>query len=75
MPSQVAASIAMSLCKAFEGDLIPLAAESLYVSNAFGWADVLVIAHDVTSKPLSWLACQVRHGAHFPARSTRRRVW
>ncbi|XXG99036.1 hypothetical protein Hte_005370 [Hypoxylon texense] len=30
------------------------------VGNAFGWANVLVSACDVTSKPLSWLACQVR---------------
>ncbi|KAI1080955.1 hypothetical protein F5B20DRAFT_579777 [Whalleya microplaca] len=56
----VAASIAMSLRKAFEGDLIPSAAERPYVGNAFGWANVLVSARDVTSKPLSWLACQVR---------------
>ncbi|KAK9418093.1 hypothetical protein SUNI508_08522 [Seiridium unicorne] len=56
----VAASIAMSLRKAFESDLIPPAAESPYVGNAFGWANVLVTAGDVTSKPLSWLARQVR---------------
>ncbi|AEO59460.1 hypothetical protein MYCTH_2307806 [Thermothelomyces thermophilus ATCC 42464] len=56
----VAASIAMSLRKAFEGDLIPPSAERPYVGNAFGWANVLVRAGDVTSKPLSWLARQVR---------------
>lgn len=50
----------MSLRKAFEGDLIPIAAENPYVGNAFGWANVLVKAGDVTSKPLSWLARQVR---------------
>ncbi|KAK3321993.1 hypothetical protein B0H66DRAFT_514284 [Apodospora peruviana] len=56
----VAASIAMSLRKAFQGDLIPSADEHPYVGNAFGWANVLVRAGDVTSKPLSWLARQVR---------------
>ncbi|KAL2757319.1 hypothetical protein ACRALDRAFT_1067935 [Sodiomyces alcalophilus JCM 7366] len=56
----VAASIAMSLRKAFEGDLIPASAERPYVGNAFGWANVLISAGDVTSKPLSWLARQVR---------------
>lgn len=56
----VAASIAMSLRKAFEGDLIPPASTGPYVGNAFGWANVLVSAGDVTSKPLSWLALQVR---------------
>ncbi|RFU72950.1 transferase [Trichoderma arundinaceum] len=56
----VAASIAMSLRKAFEGDLIPASAEHPYVGNAFGWANVLVTAGDITSKPLSWLARQVR---------------
>lgn len=54
------ASIAMSLRKSFEGDLIPLATEQPYVGNAFGWANVLVSAGDVTTKPLSWLACQLR---------------
>ena len=58
--SQVAASIAMSLRKAFEGDLIPNSATNPYVGNAFGWANILVSAGDVASKPLSWLACQVR---------------
>ncbi|KAL4734446.1 hypothetical protein BDV11DRAFT_54780 [Aspergillus similis] len=56
----VAASIAMSLRKAFEGDLIPPSAEHPYVGNAFGWSNVLVTAGDVISKPLSWLARQVR---------------
>ncbi|KAL4745155.1 hypothetical protein BDW72DRAFT_65217 [Aspergillus terricola var. indicus] len=56
----VAASIAMSLRKAFEGDLIPQSAEHPYVGNAFGWSNVLVTAGEVTSKPLSWLARQVR---------------
>jgi hypothetical protein len=56
----VAASIAMSLRKAFEGDLIPASAEQPYVGNAFGWANVLVTAGDVTARPLSWLARQVR---------------
>lgn len=60
LPSQVATSIAMSLRKAFERDLIPPAAKNPYVGNAFGWANVLVSAGDVTSKPLSWLARQVR---------------
>lgn len=50
----------MSLRKAFEGDLIPSAAEHPYVGNAFGWAHVLVRAGDVTARPLSWLARQVR---------------
>lgn len=50
----------MSLRKAFEGDLIPVSAERPYVGNAFGWANVLVTAGDVTSKPLSWLARQIR---------------
>ncbi|KAI0010495.1 hypothetical protein F4779DRAFT_577118 [Xylariaceae sp. FL0662B] len=56
----VAASIAMSLRKTFEGDLIPKATERPYVGNAFGWGNVLVSARDVISKPLSWLARQVR---------------
>ncbi|KAJ5473615.1 hypothetical protein N7475_003181 [Penicillium sp. IBT 31633x] len=56
----VAASIAMSLRKSFEGDLLPASADHPYVGNAFGWANVLVTAGDVTSKPLSWLARQVR---------------
>ncbi|UKZ75596.1 hypothetical protein TrVFT333_003284 [Trichoderma virens FT-333] len=56
----VAASIAMSLRKAFEGDLIPPSAEHPYVGNAYGWANVLIKAGDIFSKPLSWLACQVR---------------
>ncbi|KAL6801472.1 hypothetical protein GGI42DRAFT_354492 [Trichoderma sp. SZMC 28013] len=56
----VTASIAMSLRKAFEGDLIPPSAEHPYVGNAYGWANVLVKAGDVSSKPLSWLARQVR---------------
>jgi hypothetical protein len=50
----------MSLRKAFEGDLIPASAEHPYVGNAFGWANALVTAGDITSKPLSWLARQVR---------------
>ncbi|RDW84183.1 uncharacterized protein DSM5745_04509 [Aspergillus mulundensis] len=56
----VAASIAMSLRKAFEGDLIPPSAEHPYVGNAFGWSNILVTAGEVTTKPLSWLAQQVR---------------
>ncbi|KAM7197838.1 hypothetical protein V8F33_005330 [Rhypophila sp. PSN 637] len=62
MPAErtVAASIAMSLRKAFIGDLIPDPETSPYVGNAFGWANVLVTAGDVASKPLSWLAKQVR---------------
>ncbi|PLN78519.1 hypothetical protein BDW42DRAFT_202109 [Aspergillus taichungensis] len=56
----VAASLAMSLRKAFEGDLIPASDKHPYVGNAFGWANVLVTAGDITSKPLSWLARQVR---------------
>ncbi|KAL3480812.1 hypothetical protein BJX99DRAFT_204988 [Aspergillus californicus] len=58
----VAACVAMSLRKAFEGDLIPVSSESPYVGNAFGWANVLVTAGDITSKPLSWLARQMRRG-------------
>ena len=50
----------MSLRKAFEGDLIPFATQQPYVGNAFGWANVLVRAGDVVSKPLSWLARQIR---------------
>lgn len=50
----------MSLRKAFEGDLIPISAEQPYVGNAFGWANVLVNTDDITSKPLSWLAQQIR---------------
>jgi len=50
----------MSLRKAFEGDLIPPSSERPYVGNAFGWANVLVTAGDVQTKPLSWLARQVR---------------
>ncbi|KAK1774874.1 hypothetical protein QBC45DRAFT_489402 [Copromyces sp. CBS 386.78] len=56
----VAGSIAMSLRKAFEGDLIPHASEHPYVGNAFGWGNVLVTAGDVSTKPLSWVARQVR---------------
>lgn len=56
----VAASIAMSLRKAFEGDLIPESSQHPYVGNAFGWSNVLVTAGDVCTKPLGWLACQVR---------------
>ncbi len=50
----------MSLRKAFEGDLIPASSEQPYIGNAFGWANVLLRAGDVTSQPLSWIACQVR---------------
>jgi len=50
----------MSLRKAFEGDLIPASERQPYVGNAFGWANVLVRAGDITSKPLSWLARKVR---------------
>jgi hypothetical protein len=50
----------MLLRKAFEGDLIPKSSENPYLGNAFGWANVLVTAGDIASKPLSWLACQVR---------------
>lgn len=50
----------MSLRKAFIGDLIPAETEKPYVGNAFGWANVLVKAGDVTSKPLSWVAREVR---------------
>jgi len=56
----VAASTAMSLRKAFEGDLLPPPSHQPYVGNAFGWGNVLVTAGDVSSKPLSWLARQVR---------------
>lgn len=56
----VAASIAMSLRKAFGGDLIPLSSEHPYVGNAFVWANVLVKAGEVATKPLSWLAREVR---------------
>ncbi|KAL2816431.1 hypothetical protein BDW59DRAFT_177364 [Aspergillus cavernicola] len=56
----VAASIAMSLRKAFEGDLIPVSTEHPYVGNVFGWANILVTVSDITTKPLSWLARQVR---------------
>ncbi|KAJ5207223.1 hypothetical protein N7472_003671 [Penicillium cf. griseofulvum] len=56
----VAASIAMSLRKSFEGDLLPASTKRPYVGNAFGWANVLITAGDVNSKPLSWLAWQVR---------------
>lgn len=56
----VAASIAMSLRKAFVGDLIPETEKNPYVGNAFGWANVLVTAGDVSDKPLSWLARQFR---------------
>ncbi|KAJ6124804.1 Transferase [Penicillium samsonianum] len=47
--------------KPFEGDLLPASTDHPYVGNAFGWANVLVTAGDITSKPLSWLARQVRH--------------
>jgi hypothetical protein len=50
----------MSLRKAFEGDLIPAPDKHPYVGNAFGWANVLVSAGEIASKPLSWLARQVR---------------
>ncbi|KAF9883846.1 hypothetical protein FE257_002737 [Aspergillus nanangensis] len=60
----VAASIAMSLRKAFEGDLIPASTEHPYVGNAFGWANVLVTAGDVSSKPLSWLAREFRRAVN-----------
>ncbi|KAL4801848.1 hypothetical protein BDV18DRAFT_164662 [Aspergillus unguis] len=56
----VAASIAMSLRKAFEGDLIPPSAERPYVGNAFGWGNVLVKAGDIMTNPLSWVAVHVR---------------
>lgn len=52
----------MSLRKAFEGDLIPASSEHPYVGNAFGWSNILVTAGDVVSKPISWLARQVRRG-------------
>ncbi|KAG6365959.1 hypothetical protein INS49_000135 [Diaporthe citri] len=41
--------------------LIPPSGRHPYVGNAFVWAHVLVRAGDVTSKPLSWLAREVRH--------------
>lgn len=65
--SKVNGSIAMSLRKAFEGPdgLIPPSALHPYVGNAFGWAHVLVRAEDVASKPLSWLARQVRHAINM----------
>lgn len=50
----------MSLRKSFAGDLIHSDTEQPYVGNAFGRAHILVRAGDVTSKPLSWLARQVR---------------
>ena len=51
----------MSLRKSFEADqLLPPATKHPYVGNAFGWANVLVTASDVTTKPLSYLARQVR---------------
>ncbi|KAL4934873.1 hypothetical protein BDV06DRAFT_234997 [Aspergillus oleicola] len=56
----VAASIAMSLRKAFEGSLIPPSTSNPYIGNAFGWANVLVTAGEITTKPLSWLAAQIR---------------
>ncbi|KAJ5937599.1 hypothetical protein N7454_003941 [Penicillium verhagenii] len=56
----VAACIAMSLRKAFEGDLIPESSEHPYVGNAYGWANVLLTADDVISKPLSWVAREIR---------------
>ncbi|KAB5523158.1 hypothetical protein GE09DRAFT_1178567 [Coniochaeta sp. 2T2.1] len=54
----VAASIAMSLRKAFDGDPIPSSTEHPYVGNAFGWANFLVTAGEVASKPLSCIARQ-----------------
>ncbi|EGS23685.1 uncharacterized protein CTHT_0003820 [Thermochaetoides thermophila DSM 1495] len=57
----VAGSIAMSLRKAFQGDLLPEnEKEHPYIGNAFGWGNVLVTASEVMNKPLSWLARQVR---------------
>ncbi|KAM6529830.1 hypothetical protein FALCPG4_007956 [Fusarium falciforme] len=53
-------SIAMSLRKAFENDLIPPSSERPYVGNAFGWANILLQAKDITTKPLSYVARQVR---------------
>ncbi|KAJ5764837.1 hypothetical protein N7520_004396 [Penicillium odoratum] len=61
----VAASIAMSLRKAFEGDLIPISSEHPYVGNAYGWANVLTTVDDVISKPLSWLAQQIRRAINI----------
>lgn len=50
----------MSLRKSFEGDLLPPSGEHPYVGNAFGWANVVVTAGEVASKPLSWLAREIR---------------
>jgi hypothetical protein len=38
----------------------PPSTEHPYVGNAIGWSNVLVTAGEVKSKPLSWLARQVR---------------
>ncbi|KAL4969840.1 uncharacterized protein BDV14DRAFT_195372 [Aspergillus stella-maris] len=56
----VAASIAMSLRKSFEGDLISPSSEQPYVGNAFGWANVLLPAREITDSPLSTVARQIR---------------
>jgi hypothetical protein len=50
----------MSLRKSFEGDLLPASTKHPYVSSALGWANVFVTAGEVNSKPLIWLARQVR---------------
>ncbi|KAL4952948.1 hypothetical protein BDW69DRAFT_184956 [Aspergillus filifer] len=56
----VAASIAMSLRKCFEGDLIPSSSEQPYIGNAFGWANVVLTAREITEPPLSSVARQIR---------------
>ncbi|KAJ5771161.1 uncharacterized protein N7511_003212 [Penicillium nucicola] len=61
----VAASIAMSLRKAFEGDLIPASCDQPYIGNAYGWANILTTAEDVMRKPMSWLAQQIRFAINF----------
>ncbi|KAL4799578.1 hypothetical protein BDV19DRAFT_261542 [Aspergillus venezuelensis] len=56
----VAASIAMSLRKAFEGDLIPPSSEHPYIGNAFGWANVLLPAREIIESPISIVARHIR---------------
>jgi hypothetical protein len=63
----------MLLRKAFEGDLIPKSSENPYLGNAFGWANVLVTAGDIASKPLSCslAKCDVPSTSKEHAPSTR----
>ncbi|KAF4999875.1 hypothetical protein FDECE_11374 [Fusarium decemcellulare] len=54
----VTVNMAMSLRKVLEKETLPKGRP--YISNALGFANVILPAKDILTKPLSWLAQQVR---------------